>query len=154
MILQCIKRHNGQTYIFVHNRSLLPALLLPHLAGNLFIPIISVLAVKPPFVVHLAAVVSAVQVMKYSRNGVEMLDFRLLDMAGNYVECRAHGRHARNPLIEDKNELVVYGATVNVPQRENQTNFMWLFNEAHVVLLRRNCPVPQALRLILYEEDE
>ena len=124
-----------------------------HLAGNIFIRNIGLLAAKPPFVVHLAAVVTTVQGMKLSRAGVEMLDFRLLDTAGNYVECRAHGRHARNSLIVDKNELVVYGASVTVSQN-NQSGLLWLFNDSHVVLLKRKCPVPKALRLIEFEEDE
>ena len=97
--------------------------------------------------------VSKVEDKKFSRAGVEMLDFRLHDAAGNFVQCRAHDRHARNPCIVDRNEIVVYGAIANSPQN-NQTGLLWLFNESHVVVLKRSCPMPKALRFIDFEEDE
>ena len=124
-----------------------------HLAGNLFIRNLSFLAVKPPFVVHLAGVVSLSQGMKLSRGGEEMLDFRFIDTSGNYVDCRAFGRHARNQLIADKNELVIYGASV--PSSQNsQSEFLWLHNDCHIVLLKRKCTVPKAVCLIEFAEDE
>jgi len=133
-----------------------PSLVDPttHLAGSIFIRNISLLAAKPPFFVHLAGIVSMVQDLKVSRQGNEMRDFRLSDISGNYVECRALGRHVHNPHIADKNEVVIYGSSVTVPQGNNKSGYLWLFNEAHVVILKRKCVVPKSLRHIEFEEEE
>ena len=108
-----------------------------HLAGYLFIRNISILAAKPPFGVHLAAVASTMQGIKLSRQGEGMLDFRLHDMTRNYVECRASERHARNPLIVDKHELVMYGAAAQVGINK-LSGYLWIYNECHTVRYKQS----------------
>lgn len=117
-----------------------------HLDDSLFIRRLSLLSsTLPPFSSHLAALVSKVQEVRSTRSSQQIRNFRLIDRYGSYIECRALGRHAGNPLLVDGNEVVVYGASVPMSRHQSILGFLWLLNDAHVILLKRQCRVPEAL---------
>ena len=113
---------------------------------------LSLLTGTLPFGAHVAGFVSAVGSVSVSRNGNEMLSFRLNDTRGNYVECRACGRHARNKHIEEKNEIVAYGTQAQAGLK-GAPGLLWVYNESHIVLLRRRGVFSRGTRCIEFRAE-
>ena len=123
-----------------------------HLTGSLFVRNLSLLTGTLPFGAHVAGFVSAVGSVSVSRNGNEMLSFRLNDTRGNYVECRACGRHARNKHIEEKNEIVAYGTQAQAGLK-GASGLLWVYDESHIVLLRRRGVFSRGTRCIEFRAE-
>jgi len=101
-----------------------------------------------PFVVNVAGVVGSCEEERMSQSGRSMRNFQLSDPTGKYVECMVLGRHANNPNLEDGNEVILYFAQATTPTSTNLPGVLWLYDESHMVLLRRNCKVPASRGVI------
>jgi hypothetical protein len=95
-----------------------------------------------PFVVNVAGIVGSCEEERMSQSGRSMRNFELYDPTGKYVACRVLGRHASNQNIEDGNEVILYFAQATTPTSANMPGVLWLYDESHIVLLRKNCRVP------------
>ena len=95
-----------------------------------------------PFVVNVAGIVGSCEEERMSQSGRSMRNFQLCDPAGKYVECMVLGRRANNPNLEDGNEVILYFAQATTPTSANMPGVLWLYDESHIVLLRKNCKVP------------
>ena len=73
-----------------------------------------------------------------------MQAFQLVDGTGKYVSCLCFARHADQENIQDGNEIILYFAAAQVGLSGNPGS-LWLYNEAHVVYLRKStfCPQPR-----------
>ena len=99
------------------------------------------LDMKPTFLVNVAGIVSMVQDETYSVNGDPMRQFRLSDSGGKYVSCRVFGRHTENDSIENGADVVLYFAAAQAG-KSNQQSQLWIYDEAHIVLLKKGCGIP------------
>ena len=95
-----------------------------------------------PFVVNVAGIVGSCEEERMSQSGRSMRNFELYDPTGKYVACRVLGRHASNQNIEDGNEVILYFAQATTPTSANMPGVLWLYDESHIVLIRKNCRVP------------
>ena len=111
-------------------------------AEMLFTRDLSKLECDPPFVVSVVGVIRSCGEESMSRAGRAMKFFELHDYAGNCVQCTAVGRHAENTCIEDGNEVVLYFAQGTASSAVNPCGQLWLYDESHILLLRRECIVP------------
>ena len=74
----------------------------------------------------------------------EKKTFRFTDASGKYLVAMILGRHVVNSSIAEKNEIVVYFATGAKSSALGSGGQLWIYDEAHVVVLRRNVKVPPA----------
>ena len=77
-----------------------------------------------------------------SSAGNPMQSFILQDQSGRYVACTALGRHAGSPAIADSNEAILYFAAARGGLKPNQDSCLWLYDEAHIVVLREKAYCP------------
>ena len=111
-------------------------------AEILFTRDLSTLEQEPPFVVSVVGVIGSCGEDSMSRAGRAMKFFEIHDNSGKCVQCTALGRHAENACIEDGNEVVLYFAQGTASSASNPCGQLWLYDESHILLLRRNCIVP------------
>ena len=111
-------------------------------AEILFTRDLSTLEQEPPFVVSVVGVIGSCGEDSMSRAGRAMKFFEIHDYSGKCVQCTALGRHAENACIEDGNEVVLYFAQGTASSASNSCGQLWLYDESHILLLRRNCIVP------------
>ena len=110
---------------------------------GLYIKDFTLLADKPPFRASVAGIVQKTEAESESQGGTPMQQFKLHDTTGRYVTCMAFGRHAGSECIADGNEVILYFSTATAGLA-NKPGALWLYDEAHVVLLRQNCTPPPA----------
>ena len=96
--------------------------------------------------ISVTGIVAAVRPVTQSNNGVDMQDFRLVDSSGRYVMCKAFGRHAGNALIASGNQIILYFANARVGL-SNQPGSLWLYDEAHIVVIAHAQTVPASKHL-------
>ena len=101
----------------------------------------TVLLAISPFMVNITGVVCEVQSETMSQNGNSMRNFRLQDSNNKSVHCVAFDRHSVNPALEEGNMVVLYFAQALSGLRSSQPGALWLYNESHVVLVRKGCRV-------------
>jgi hypothetical protein len=100
-----------------------------------------------PFIGNLTGIVTQSSGVTYSRAGAAMKHFRLQDSSGRYVNCCAHGRHSDNDAIEERAQVLIFLATAT-PSLGQLPPVVWLFDNSHMVLQRRNCVVPPVLEAV------
>ena len=93
---------------------------------------------------------SAVGDVRLTAQGREIRSFRLHDLDGNYVDCEALGRHARNPYLLVQNKIVIFGA---IAQPYFDWKTLWIINFSHIMLITHGCSVPVGLNRIVFAED-
>ena len=70
-----------------------------------------------------------------------MRHFRLQDIHNKSVHCVAHDRHSGNSALEEGNMVVLYFAQAQSGLRSSQPGALWLYNESHVVFVKKGCRV-------------
>ena len=120
------------------------------LDSSLLIERFTAMTTRPPFEIHLSAIVSAVGDIRLTAQGREIRSFRLHDLEGNYVDCEALGRHARNPYLLVQNEVVIFGA---IAQPYFDWKTLWINNYSHIIQITSGCSVPVGLNRIVFAED-
>jgi hypothetical protein len=98
---------------------------------------------RPPFQVNIAGCVTCLLPEVTSQSGNAMRVFRLNDSTGRWVLCTAFGRHVDNPVLVEGHEIVIYFGTAQ-QGLNNTPGQIWLYDEAHVVMLRSGCRTPPA----------
>lgn len=96
----------------------------------------------PPYVVNVAGIVGSCEEERMSQSGRAMRNFQLHDHTGKYVACMVLGRHASNQSLEDGNEVILYFAQATAPTSANLPGALWLYEESHIVCLRKKCKIP------------
>ena len=114
-----------------------------HCSAALFTRDFKSLETPVPFKVSVAGVIKDVQPTTTSKNGTPMLLFKIVDMSGRFAPCMAFGRHAENPNIIERNEVVIY-FTVAQAGLSNGPGQLWIYDDAHVLHLRGNAAVQPA----------
>ena len=78
-----------------------------------------------------------------SSNGNPMQSFTLLDTGGKFLRCLAMGRHCGSEALENKTEVIIFFSQAKAGTQEGQQRkgVVWVFNESHVVVCRRNVSV-------------
>ena len=121
-----------------------------NLDSSLLIERFTVMTTRPPFEIHLSAIVSAVGDIRLTAQGREIRSFRLHDLEGYYVDCEALGNHARNPYLLVQNKIVIFGA---IAQPYFDWKTLWINNFSHIMLITYGCSVPVGLNRIVFAED-
>ena len=70
-----------------------------------------------------------------------MRNFKFHDNTGKCVACVAFGRQTESNALADGNEVVLFFAQA-LPGNQNNNGALWLYDTAHIVLLRQNCLIP------------
>ena len=70
------------------------------------------------------------------------------DGNGKYVSCCAHGRHAENEDIQERSTVVLFFAVAQTGLNNNP-GYLWLYNETHVRMQKRNVNVPPSAEEIV-----
>ena len=117
------------------------------LCGDVVVNDFQSLTAPVPFVVNPCGYISNLSAVTYSRQGVPMQSFRLQDSSGKYVSCCAHGRHCESEAIEDRALVVIFFAC-GAAGLGNAPGMLWLYDDCHVVLQRRQCIMPPAVKAI------
>lgn len=116
---------------------------------SLFIKDMSLLQESGPYVVNVCGVVHSILEERVSQNGNSMRSFQLSDSSGKTIMCTALGRHVDNTNIRQASEIVVFFAAALKPTSGNGAVQLWLYDESHLVLLRKDCAVPRSCRLVI-----
>ena len=101
----------------------------------------SLLSAIAPFMVNITGVVCEVQSETQSQKGTSMRNFRLQDIHNKSVHCVAYDRHSGNSALEEGYMVVLYFAQALSGLRSSQPGALWLYNESHVVLVKKGCRV-------------
>ena len=115
----------------------------------LYVRDFSVLKQRLPFRVSLAGIINEVEEATLTQAGNLKKCFILQDQAGRYVTCAALGRHAQSPAISTSTEVIVYFGKAQEGFKPNLPGIVWIYDEAHVVVLRENVYCPPKLTLML-----
>ena len=102
---------------------------------------------KPPFRISVVGIVQKVEGEMESQAGKAMQSFKFHDCTGRHLSCMAFGRHAGTPAIAEGNEIIIYFAS-GLAGLQGKPGSLWLYDEAHVVCLRKNCKPPVARHFI------
>ena len=121
-------------------------------ANSLFTKNFERLTCKLPFQISLAGVVASLQPEVVSQSGNPMRTFKLHDSSGKWILCTAFGRHVDNPCLVDGHEVVLYFATAQAGLN-NAAGQLWLYDVAHVMMLRSGCRVPPARTQVMLRDD-
>ena len=114
---------------------------------NLFTRDFNRLASPLPFVINICGIVSATSGETVSGSQESMQTFRLQDNTGRFAQCRAFGRHAGSANIRDGMEVIIYFGQAQRGWNQ-QPGQIWVYDEAHVVVLRHDVKIPPARHLI------
>ena len=96
-----------------------------------------------PYVISVCGFVAALQEEHMTQSNRPMREFRLLDPSAKYVQCAALGRHASSDLLEVHNEVVMFFCSGSEGLSSNPGK-LWIYDEGHIVLLRKQCILPPA----------
>ena len=93
-----------------------------------------------PFIANVRGVVATTEPESESQSGVPMKSFQMHDKRGQYLNCMMFGRHVANELIVVGNDVAIFFGTAQNGLNNSAGSF-WLYDDAHVILLERNCIV-------------
>ena len=93
-----------------------------------------------PFIANVRGVVATTEPESESQSGVPMKSFKVHDNRGQYLHCMMFGRHVENELIVVGNDVAIFFGTAQNGLNNSAGSF-WLYDDAHVILLERNCIV-------------
>ena len=112
-------------------------------------PFISELKGSPPYTVSTKCIVASLQQVTFSRDSNPMRNFKFNDNTGKCVACMAFGRQTDCNASADGNKVVLFLAQALLGN-QNHNGALWLYDTAHIVLLRQDClipPVPETMEL-------
>ena len=96
---------------------------------------------SPPYAVSVKGIVASLQRVTSSRDANPMRHFKFHDYTGKCVACMAFGRQTDCNAVADGNEVVLFVAQALLGNQNNDGS-LWLYDTAHIVLLRQDCLIP------------
>ena len=70
-----------------------------------------------------------------------MRNFKFHDNFGKFVACVAFGRQTESNALADGNYVILFVAQALAGNQHNH-GALWLYDTAHIALLRQNCLIP------------
>ena len=86
-------------------------------------------------------IVASLQQVTFSRDSNPMRNFKFHDNTGKCVACIAFGRQTDFNASADGDEVVLFFAQALLGN-QNHNGALWLYDTAHIVLLRQDCLIP------------
>ena len=123
----------------------------PSLNSNLFTANFSLLKRSAPYAVSVKGIIASLQPESFSRDSNPMRNFKLHDNTGKSIACYAFGRQTESSALADGNEVVLFFAQA-LPGNQSNNGALWLYDTAHIVLLKPNCRIPPLQETITLKE--